>query len=360
MNHRQGPVKIWQNVRAGTRTALERVPATLLILACLTCIAAVAGCSNSKPPSSGQPPPPSASNATNLSPQVRPAQPLPAPAQDVAATSVGPDQALLVGGLDARDTSRPNIDSLTNGRVVPRGHLPTGLHDAAAVTLGKFVYLFGGGGTQGGNERSSDRILRIDPASGATTDAGKLPTPTSDLAGAVVGDTAYLVGGFTGSKPLNTIIAWRPGAPPQVVGTLPQPVRYAAVTAAQGKVIIAGGSAQQGASDAIQSFDPQTRRVSPLGRLPAPVTHAAGATLANSVLIVGGRGDTQTSQTNAITVVNPLSGQVTQTPATLPAPLSDIGAISFPNTVVLVGGRSPKGPAPTVTNIVSASAPASP
>jgi hypothetical protein len=360
MNHRQGPVKIWQIVRAGIRTALERVPFALLIFACSTCIAALAGCSSSKPPSSGQTPPPSASAATNLSPQIRPAKPLPAPAQDVAASAVGPDQALLAGGLDARDTSRPNIDSLTNGSVVPRGRLPNGLHDAAAVTLGKYVYLFGGGGTQGGNERSSDRILRIDPTSGATSDAGKLPTPTSDLAAAVVGDTAYLVGGFTGSKPLNTIIAWRPGAPPQVVGTLPQPLRYAAVTAAQGKVIIAGGSAQQGASDAVQSFDPQTRRLSPLGRLPAPVTHASGATLANLVLIVGGRGDTQTSQTDAITVVNPISGQVTQSPAKLPAALSDIGAVSFPNAVVLVGGRSPKGPAPTVTDIVNASAPTPP
>jgi hypothetical protein len=353
MNYRQGLLKIRQIVRTAVGVRLQARRRVLAhLLAGFACLAAIAGCSNPKPPSNAQAPPPA--SAPTLSLQIRPAQPLPAAAQDIAATPVAPDQALLLGGLDARDTSRPNIDSLTNGHVTPRGHLPTGLHDAAAVTLGKFGYLFGGGGVQGGNERSSDRILRVDPANGATTDAGKLPTPTSDLAGAVIGDTAYLVGGYTGTKPLNTIIAWRPGAPPQVVGMLPQPLRYPAVTAAQGRVIIAGGSTQRGASDELLSFDPQTRQVSPLGRLPAPVTHAAGATLANSVLIVGGRGDTQTSQTDAITVVNPTSGQIIQTPAKLPAPLSDIGAISFPNSVVLVGGRSTKGASPAVTNIVNA------
>ena len=36
-----------------------------------------------------------------------------------------------------------------------------------------------------------------------------------------MGDTAYVIGGYTGTTELNTIIAYTPGSAPQIVATLP-------------------------------------------------------------------------------------------------------------------------------------------
>lgn len=282
------------------------------------------------------------------------AAPLPAlsaPVQLPAAAPIAADQALIAGGLDAHSASRANIDALVGGHESARGRLPTPLHDAAAVSLGDAVYYFGGGGGQGGADISSDRILRIDPRTGATSPAGKLPAPSSDVSATVIGDTAYIVGGYTGKQPLNTIVAWRPGAPAQVVSNMPQPLRYAATTAASGRVIIAGGSTPMGtASDAIYSFDPQSRQTRPIGRLPSGVTHAAGATMGTQAFIFGGRGPSSNSQTDAILAIDPVSGQA-RSAGRLPAPLSDMGAVSLPGKILLIGGRSPKGAEPALTQM---------
>jgi hypothetical protein len=50
-----------------------------------------------------------------------------------------------------------------------------------------------------------------------------------------MGGTAYVVGGYTGSRWLDTIVAWRPGLPARVVAHLPFPLRYAAVATEGGR-----------------------------------------------------------------------------------------------------------------------------
>src|SRR5437763_1550322 len=113
------------------------------------------------------------------------------------------------------------------------------------------------------------------------------PAPSSDQAAAAVGDEAYVVGGYTGSTWLNTIVAWRPGGTAHVVARLPVPVRYAGVAAAGGKVVIAGGSLRDGtASRAVYVFDPNSHDLRRLGSLPAPTTHAAAAAVGDRVLLI--------------------------------------------------------------------------
>src|SRR5204862_19607 len=81
-------------------------------------------------------------------------------------------------------------------------------HDAAAVRLGAATYLFGGGN---GTQQLAD-IVRIDSRTGAARTVGALPAACSDVAAAVVDGTAYVVGGYTGTRWLDSIVAWRPGA----------------------------------------------------------------------------------------------------------------------------------------------------
>ena len=66
------------------------------------------------------------------------------PLQDAAAAPSG-SGALLLGGLNAADTSVADIRFVSSQGDRSRGSLPRVRHDAAAVSLGGAAYVFGGG-----------------------------------------------------------------------------------------------------------------------------------------------------------------------------------------------------------------------
>lgn len=263
---------------------------------------------------------------------------LASPVQDAAVTTAG-GHAILLGGLTAADTSTNTIwkAGWTGGS--PVGLLPDALHDAAAVSIGGAAYLFGGGN----GTRQLDQILRIDPASGHASAVGRLPAPSSDQAAAAIHGTAYVVGGFDGSRWLDTIVAWRPGSPPRVVAHLPSPLRYTAVAAAAGRLVIAGGSLPQGtASRAVLAYTPGSGRVLRIGRLPAPTTHAAAASIGGIAYVIGGRGAATGTPTNRIVAIDPGTGRI-RPAGRLHTPISDAGAATLGGRILLAGGRSPSG-----------------
>jgi Kelch motif len=255
---------------------------------------------------------------------------LPAPVQDPATTGTATG-ALLAGGLDTADVSVVSEVLVPPGRKI--GVLPSPLHDAAAATIGSHAYLFGGG-----NLGSSAAIVRF---GAAPRPVARLPKAASDVAAATIGDTAYVVGGYDGSVPLDTILAWRPGEPvARVAGHLPQPLRYAAVASAGGRLIVAGGTVGTSASRDILAFaNGSVRRI---GRLPSALTHAAAATLRGRVYLFGGRGAALGTQRRTILAIDPATGRVRRA-GRLPVGLSDLGAATVGGRVLLVGGRDRAG-----------------
>ncbi len=268
---------------------------------------------------------------------------LAAPVQD-ATSAPWRGGAILAGGLTAADTSTSNVVLVrAPGSASP---LPLALHDATAATLGGAVYLFGGGD----GVHQLDGIVRVTP--GAPTTVGHLPAPSSDQSGAVWGGAEYVVGGYTGTRWLNTIVRWRPGQQARVVGHLPVPLRYAAVAAARGRVVIAGGSTPAGtASDAVLSFDPATGRVTRIGRLSSPTTHAAAAALGNHVYVIGGRSATVDTPTAAIEAIDPIARTVVVA-GTLNSARSDLAAVGLPGRILLAGGRGGAGTVATVSELL--------
>jgi DNA-binding beta-propeller fold protein YncE len=261
---------------------------------------------------------------------------LAAPVQDAAAVALGGGRLLLLGGLTAADTSTDAIVVATPRGARTVGRLPQAVHDAAAVRLGRDAYLFGGGTSA---NTQSDGIVRVDAGNRTAVLAGHLPAPSSDQAAAVLDGTAYVVGGYTGSRWLDTVVAWRPGAPARVVAHLPTAVRYAAVTAVGGRLVIAGGSLPSGsAGRTVFVYRPGVTHVSSVGRLPAPTTHAAGAAVGGKALVIGGRGGATDSQTAQIISVNPASGRARRVGA-LASPRSDLAAVASGHRILLAGGR---------------------
>ncbi len=252
--------------------------------------------------------------------------------------------AILAGGLTAADTSTANVVLVrAPGTVSP---LPLALHDATSAALDGGVYLFGGGD----GVHQLDAIVRVAPGAPATVD--RLPAPSSDQAGAVWGGWEYVVGGYTGTTWLNTIVRWRPGSRARVVGHLPGALRYAAVAAVAGRIVIAGGSTPAGAaSAAVLAFDPATGRVSRIGRLPSPTTHAAAAALGSHVYVIGGRGATLDTPTAAIEAVNPVERTIVRA-GMLNSPRSDLAAVGLRRRILLAGGRGVSGTVATISELV--------
>ena len=260
---------------------------------------------------------------------------LPTAEQDAAAVAIAPSRFLLIGGIDQGETSLASIVSATSSQAHTIGSLPAALHDASASFTSGAAYLFGGGVV------SSFPLVTKVNAGGTTLPAGELPTPASDVASATIGDTVYVVGGYTGVTPLRTILAWQPGRGGRVAGTLPKPLRYAAVAAVGGALVIAGGTSGESASRDIYRFDPSTGKLTKIGLLPQPLTHAAAATVNGTSFVVGGRGSSSTSQTRAILSISP-SGKVSHA-GLLPVGLSDLAAVSLEGHIVIAGGRDESG-----------------
>jgi hypothetical protein len=159
---------------------------------------------------------------------------------------------------------------------------------------------------------------------------------------ASIGDTVYIVGGYTGVTPLRTIVAWSGSGTGRVVAMLPHPLRYAAVAADSGHLIIAGGTSGDVATREVFSFDPAAGRVTRLARLPRPLTHASAVTLGAVVFVIGGRGSLEGTQVGGILAIDPLRRSVSAA-GSLPVRLSDTGAAPVPGGALVVGGRGPGG-----------------
>ena len=276
---------------------------------------------------------------------------LAAPVQDAAAVALGGARVMLLGGLSAADTSRADVLVATPAGGQSVGLLPAAVHDTAAARLGGAVYLFGGGTNA---NTQSDAIVRVPVGGGAATAVGRLPAPSSDQAAAAIGGTAYVVGGYTGSRWLDTIVAWRPGQPARVVAHLPFPVRYAAVAAVGRRLVIAGGSLENGtASAAVLAYTPGGR-VTRIGRLPAPTTHAAAAAIGGVAYVIGGRGAALGSATAGITAIDLRTGRIARA-GSLSSARSDLAAAALGDRILLAGGRSGRGTEAGLSTLVPAS-----
>jgi N-acetylneuraminic acid mutarotase len=246
---------------------------------------------------------------------------------------------LILGGLDSSNASVSGVFQLDagSGQLHERGALSGPLHDAAAVALGDQVLVFGGGA-----ETSTDAVQALPAPGGAIAAAttahkvGRLPTVRSDLSAVTVGGRAYVLGGYDGSEPIDSVLQTADGSSFTQVATLPAPARYMAVAALGGRIYAFGGeTASGGASDAIQEVDPRAGTARVIGHLPQALSHAAAVVLGGRVYILGG--DAGGSASDAIWRFDPDSG--TMEPAgRLPVAVSGGATATVGSTAYLIGG----------------------
>jgi hypothetical protein len=258
---------------------------------------------------------------------------LPAPVE--RAVAIGSGRTILVaGGLDGSGASTNGVFRLNpeSGRLARLGTVPQPFHDAAAAVIGNGLFIFGGGSSQ-----SSSQVQRFDLATRHGAVVAQLPRPLSDLAAATIGSTIYLVGGYDDHTARPEIYATTDGLHFRLVGRLPQGVRYPAVAATAGRLVIAGGILASGApSSAVYLFDPGSGGVRLAGRLTTALGHASAAVLGGAVYIVGGL-DAAGRAATAGARVDPVTAKVTSIPTA--APVADAAVAVAGGSTLLLGGR---------------------
>jgi hypothetical protein len=274
-----------------------------------------------------------------------------------AAPIPGENAFTLFGGLDADLTATATVATVSPTVAKPVGFLIVSLYGTAAVTIKNTEYIFGGitgslrsNGTTSGTVEFG--ILSYSPTAtaSAVTEIAHLPSPNYGLSAAVIGTTAYIVGGFDGTNTLDTIDSWSPGqAKAKVLKThLPLGLRYTAVAAVGDKLVIAGGLEASGAaSRQIFIFDATTAKLRKLrAKLPSGIFAASAATLGKLAYVIGGAipgaagAPTASAQ---IYSVDPATGKLALAGA-LPIARDEAAAtVVDGNTIYLAGGLSGGG-----------------
>jgi N-acetylneuraminic acid mutarotase len=257
-----------------------------------------------------------------------------------------PGGPLILGGLDSAEGSVSGVFQLDagTGRLHQAGALHAPLHDAAASVLGDRVLVFGGG-----VEASTDevQVLPLGTDKGTTAGVasvvGRLPAVRSDLSAVTVDGRAYVLGGYDGEAPLDSVLASSDGTSFSEVAKLPIPARYLAVAVSAGTIYAFGGELASGApSDAIRAVNPKTGSAQIVGRLPQPVSHASAVALGQRIYLLGGESNGAAS--DRIWRFDPADGKVVPA-GRLPLPVAYGAAAVVGSTAYLVGGRGADGSA---------------
>jgi hypothetical protein len=269
---------------------------------------------------------------------------LPSPVEREVAIGHG-DGVILAGGLDAAGGSTDGVFRLnaTTGALTPLGTVPQAFHDAAGAIFGNELYVFGGGAAQ-----SSSSVQRFDLTTRVGSIVGRLPTALSDIAAATTPTGVYLVGGYDGHDPRREIYRTTDGRHFKLVARLPIGLRYPAVAAVGGTIVIAGGASSTGTSDRVYALQTRDDTLRLLGRLPAAAAHAQAFALEGEVYVAGGV-DAAGHIRETIARIEPTTGRITEIPGALP--VSDAATVASARSALVIGGATTTGPSNTVRRV---------
>ena len=268
--------------------------------------------------------------------------------------AVGVDEGhriVVLGGLTSGDVTTGRVVTIGTGTWTSRvaGQLREAVHDASGAALSGSAQVFGGG--------AATEVANTQSWSGGTSRiVGALPGPRSDSAAVTIGSTAYVVGGFDGSRMARAVLATNDGRTFRVVARLKQGVRYPAVAAYAGGIYVFGGelATTEGTSSGAQSrlvqrVDPATGHTRVVGKLPWGIGHAMAFGLGGRIYLAGGRRGTRA--TARMWQVGPTRAHLTPV-GRLPNAISDSAVVPLGQSVVLVGGETTGPFAPQTTIVV--------
>lgn len=191
-------------------------------------------------------------------------------------------------------------------------------------------------------------LVLLPSAWGAPSDPGHweqrapLLTVRSEVAGAVVGDRIYVVGGLTAQGVTDAVEEYDPGADRwRLRAHLPQPVHHPAAASVNGRLYVIGGYVARAfyiwnGADAVYEYDPGAERWRARASMPTPRGALAAVALGGKIYAVGGKDRTDTG---ALEVYDP-AADTWQRLRPMPTPRNHIAAEAVDGKIYVFGGRA--------------------
>ena len=170
---------------------------------------------------------------------------LPIPRSDLATATVG-GRTFILGGYDGSSVRATTIATTDGTTFQILGNLPTPVRYPAVAAVGSKIYAIGG--TTTGNASGAVRAVQmLDTTTGAVSTIGALPQPLTDAVAATVKGHIYVFGGQLAGRISDQV--WRLDVGPtgsgpvtfEPVATLPTPVTDAAIAVLGNTAFLVGG-----------------------------------------------------------------------------------------------------------------------
>jgi outer membrane protein assembly factor BamB len=247
---------------------------------------------------------------------------------------------LVAGGLEAGGASASGVFTLAvhEGTLAQVGSLPEATHDAAAAFVGTTAVVVGGGAATPSSTVQGFTPPVAGHSSISASVLGHLTQARADAAAVQVGGVTYVVGGYNGSAMDPEVLATTDGRTFRSVARLPEPIRYAAVAALDGKIYAFGGLASNGKPvSTVQVIDPtaHTATIS-TAHLQIAVSGAVAAVLGGTVYLAGG--STGSAPSGEIWAFNPSHGTLLIA-GHLMKPVAYAGAAVTGGRAYIIGGE---------------------
>lgn len=145
----------------------------------------------------------------------RPVARLAVPVRYAAVAALGGDLFVIGGEAVGGPHDGAPVDliqrvDVRRHRAAVVGHLPAPVQDAVAFRLGATLYLAGGRTSSAPSTRGTRAVYALDGAGNSVHRVARLPRPVADAGVAVLGRTAWLVGGESAGRTLDLVqtVTW--------------------------------------------------------------------------------------------------------------------------------------------------------
>lgn len=262
---------------------------------------------------------------------------------DMPATTTAPETTTTTTEVPVEATTTlpptttrpdPTTTTIPAAQWRPLASMPTPRSELPGALIGSLIYVPGGFVETPQGPEGDTTVEAYDPETDQWAPVADLPEPRHHLMAAAHDGRLFVFGGYLGRSPTATVWQYRPDDDAwTVVAPMPLPVA-AAVAVTVGEFVYVIGGIPEG--DTVLRYNPAGDEWERLGPMPTPREHLAAAELEGLIYVLGGRW--MSTDLTVVEIFDPQTGTWSSGPS-LNRARSGFGAAVWRGRLVAAGGE---------------------